>query len=157
MSCPATTQPSRELSVKLWPSSALLWRLSSAIRGLGKEERKRQLVFVEAKLCLSYCWCQLHDPVSGYGLLIVVQLGGPRGIQLELAFIAIEVLPESYVKDNGLMQGRLPARSRKLGLWLANLSRTTSTNAYLFASKQKHVLVNTVGTSGLRIGQVSSS
>ena len=81
----------------------MLWRLSSAIRGLGKEERKRQLVFVGAKLCLSYCWCHLHDLASGYRLLVVVQLGGPPGVQLELAFIAIEVLPESFVKDNALM------------------------------------------------------
>lgn len=103
ISCPATDQPSHELSVKLWPSSALLWRLSSSIRGLGKEQRKRQLVFVEAKLCLSYCCCQLHDPASGYRLLVIVQLGSPSGVQLESALTAIELLPELYVKDSALM------------------------------------------------------
>lgn len=39
VSCLATDQPSlraSELSVKLWPSSTLLWRLTSAIRGLGE-------------------------------------------------------------------------------------------------------------------------
>ena len=101
--CPATTQSFHKLSVKLWPSSALLWRLSSAIRGLGKSIAEETISNCRGQGISVVLLLSASNWASGYKLLVVVQLRSPSRVQLESAFIAIEVLPELYVKDNALM------------------------------------------------------